>query len=129
MPALTPFVGTLRLVINSPDEVEATVTADRLRELCLGYLDEEDGDQVILTQLTSNSSDLSPEESLVVLKRARNALIRTRIKECYDTARLLDQTIHALGMRQSIEESRVSYDYTALLDIAEQILNNGQDPI
>lgn len=129
MPELTAFVGTLRLVINSPDEVEACMAADRLRELCLDYLDEEDGDQVILTQLTANSSDLTPEETLVVLKRARNALIRTRIRECYDLARELDKNIHAMSLRVSTEEAHTSYDYTALLDIAEQILNNNQDPL
>ncbi len=129
MPDLIPYVSTMRLVIHSPDEVEATITTDRIREIVAEYLDEEDGDQVIITQVTPNSSDLSPEELLVVLKRARNGLIRTRVKECFDLARELDKQIHALGLRTSTSEAHTSYDYTNLLDIAEQILNGEADPL
>lgn len=125
-PELTTYVGTLRVIVNSPDEVEASITMDRLKEACEALLDEEDGDEVQLTQVTSNSTDLEPTETLNVLKRARNALIRTRIKQCYDQARELDKLIYVLATKDG---DLANYDYGGLLDIAQDILQKGHDPI
>jgi hypothetical protein len=129
MPKLIPFIATIRCVINSPDEVEANVTADRLRDLCMEWLDEEDGDDVRLTQVTASSSDLEPTETLVVLKRARNALIRTRIKECWELARELDKVCHILTKRGEMDQLLASYDYSKFMDLSADILQNHKDPI
>lgn len=115
------------MVVNSPDEVEATLTMDTLRMACEELLDEEDGDSVTVTQLTGFAANISPEETLNVLKRARNALIRTRIKQCFDLARELDMTIKQLGDRDDASHSPV-YDYGGFISIAERILNKGEDP-
>lgn len=125
---LTKFVATLRCIINSPDEVEAQLTADRLQMECMELLDEDDGDEVRLTQVTSMSSELEPEELILTLQRSRNALIRTRIKECYDQASQLDQTIHRLKTFYDNEISE-QYNYGAFFDLAEAILTRGEDPI
>src|SRR5687768_16011648 len=96
--ALRPYIGTMRVVINVQDDVEAHLTMDRLRIECEGLLDEEDGDEVLTTQIIPFTTNVSPEETLVILKRARNALIKTRVKHCWDSARDLDMTIHHLSV-------------------------------
>jgi len=91
-------------------------------------LDEEDEDAVYLTQVTSISTDLEPTETLLVLTRARNALIRTRIKQCYVEAQALDQIIHALS-RRYIPDIDPQYDYGRFMEVAEEILTHGKDPL
>lgn len=121
------FVSTVRVVTVSQDEVDAQLTLDRLREAMMGLLDEEEGDSVTVTQTTEFTTDISPEEMLVILKRARNALIRTRIKQCFDLAREMDQQIYLLAGRFDPEFSP-NYDYGSFIGIAERILNKGEDP-
>jgi hypothetical protein len=124
---LIPYVGTIRVVAHCKDDVEATLTMDRLVNECEQWLDEDDGDTVRATQVTGFTTDISPEETLVVLKRARNALIRTRIKECFDLGRSLDEQIYYLERRLDPSFSP-TYDYGRVINIAERILNRGEDP-
>jgi hypothetical protein len=121
------FVSTVRVVTVSQDEVEAQLTLDRLREAMMDLLDEEEGDSVTVTQTTEFSTDISPEEVIVVLRRARNALVRTRIRQCFDLAREMDQQIYLLQGRHDPEFSP-NYDYGSFISIAERILNKGEDP-
>lgn len=123
-----PYVATYRAIIVAPDEVTANVWAERLREEAMTLLDEEEGDDVILTSVTDTAINLPPEETLVILKRARNALIRTRIKQCFDQARGLDEIIHYLGRRLEPGDL-AAYDYGRLLEIMEDILIKGNNPI
>lgn len=125
---LTKYVATLRCVINTGSEVDAMLAADRLQAACMELLDEEDEDAVYLTQVTSISTDLEPTETLLVLTRARNALIRTRIKQCYVEAQALDQIIHALS-RRYIPDIDPQYDYGRFMEVAEEILTHGKDPL
>lgn len=121
------FIGTMRVIVNVEDEVEAMLTMDRLQHECEDLLDEEDGDVVAITQVVPFTTNVSPEETLVILKRARNALIRTRIKQCWDNARDLDMTIHQLTLQVDPSYS-ANYDYSRLLDIADRILNHKEEP-
>lgn len=129
MPELVPHVATIRCVINTETEVDAIVAADKLQEACMELLDEEDGDEVHVTQVTSMSSNLQPEETILVLVKARNALIRTRIKQCFHEAQELDRIIFALRRRQENEMDVVQYDYSSFISTAEAILNKGQEPL
>lgn len=126
---LQPFVATFRAVINTDSIVDAEVASERLREVMLEWLDEEEGDQVIVTQVTDTSINLNPAETIEVLLRARNALIKTRIKQCFDMARALDETIHALKHREEIGGIMPTYDYGNLLEVAEAILQRGENPL
>lgn len=117
----------MRVVAYCQDEVEATLMMDKLVQECESLLDDEDGDTVTVTQITGSTTDITPEETLVVLRRARNALIRTRIKECFDLARTLDEQIYHLGRRTDPSFSP-SYDYGRIISIADAILNHGEDP-
>jgi hypothetical protein len=127
VPETRTFVSTVRVVTVSQDEVEAQLTLDRLREAMMDLLDEEEGDSVTVTQTTEFNSNINPEEVLLILKRARNALIRTRIKQCFDLARDLDYQVHVLTGRQD-PDFAAQYDYTGFITTAERILNKGEDP-
>ena len=124
---MNAYIGTMRVIAYCQDEVEATLVMDKLRQECEELLDEEDGDSVTVTQITESTSNISPEETLVVLRRARNALIRTRIKECFDLAPTMDEQIYHLGSRYDPSFAPV-YDYGRIITIAEAILNKGEDP-
>lgn len=104
------------------------LAADRLREACMELLDEEDEDEVIVTQVTSVATDLEPTETLLILIRARNALIRTRIKDCYVEAQALDKIIHGLSRHYS-QDIEPQYDYGKFMEVAEAILTRGEDPV
>jgi hypothetical protein len=129
VPDLIPHVATFRVILNTQDEVEAILAADKLKSVCEDYLDAEEGDQVVVTQVTSTSTDVEPSETLMILRRARNALIRTRIKECYDQAREMDRIAYSLEHRGEPEYALAGYDYSHLLEVAEAILKHGKDPL
>jgi hypothetical protein len=124
---LQQFIGTVRVVLNVEDEIEATLTMDRLQTECEGLLDEEDGDEVIITQITPFTTDVSPEEVLTIFRRARNALIRTRVKDCFDIARSLDMVIYNLAIQQDPTMS-TTYDYSRMMGFLERILLNKEEP-
>lgn len=129
MPDLIPHVATLRLVIHTADEVEAILAADKIKMLAEDYLEPEDGDEIVVTQVTSMTTAVEPAETLVILRRARNALIRTRIKQCFDMAREFDKMIYQLDHRADGDHALAGYDYSELLDVMDQILMHGKDPI
>ncbi|MGH9061324.1 MAG: hypothetical protein ACRDZY_17690 [Acidimicrobiales bacterium] len=105
------------------------LAADRLKQVCEELLDEEDGDEVIITQVTSSTKDLEPTETLELFRRARNALIRTRIKECYQQAQEFDKMIHILSFRGMEDGFMPTYDYSKFLDIAEAVIVKDEDPL
>lgn len=124
---LTTYIGTMRVVVNCPDEVGAKMAMGELQKACEELLDEEDGDEVVVTQVTSITTDVEPEELLVILRKARNALIRTRITSCHDHAMQLDQEIHYLKHRGEPGFSP-PYDYGRSMDLTERILTKGEEP-
>lgn len=116
------FVATLRAVFDADDEVTAILAAERIRENGIADLDEDEGDELNVTQVTSNALDISPDEVLEQLEKARNLLIRTRIKQCFEQARELDKIIYALRHRDEESFDMRGYDYGNFMDIAEEIL-------
>lgn len=117
----------MRVFLNVQDEVEAILAMDKIKQEAEDLLGDEDGDRVEVTQLVPYNSDVSPEELLVILKRARNALIRTRIKDCYDLAGELDRQIHYLHIQMDPAYAP-QYDYGRMPDIATRILTNHEEP-
>lgn len=117
----------MRVVLNVEDEIDATLTMDRLQQECQDLLDEEEGDEVIVTQIAPFTTDVPPEELLTIFRRARNALIRTRIKDCFDVARSLDMVIYDLAVKQD-PTMPVQYDYGRMMDFLERILKNKEEP-
>lgn len=121
------FVATMRVHFVAPDEIEANLISEGLRETMMESLDEEDGDFVTVTQVIPFSADtlISPQEICDVLRRDRNILIRTRYRDMWDVARSIDQTIHMLSTGGNQLQG---YDYGRFLEIATAVLR-GENPI
>lgn len=125
---MNDYIATYRATFSAPDEAEAQLVAELIRERAEEELDTEvDKDEVILTQVTSMSTVVAPEELIVRFLQVRNDLIRTRYKEGYDVAGQLDQIIHALKKRLAPGEP-VDYDYGKFLQIAGDILTKDASP-
>jgi hypothetical protein len=122
------YVATLRAVYEAEDDVGAVFIADQIRVNGERDLDDEDGDVLDVTQVTSNQLDLTPEETITQLRRARNLLVKTRIKECYNLAKELDQQIYALSHRSAGEFAMAGYDFADFMDLAQSILVEGVTP-
>lgn len=116
------YVATLRALYNAEDDAQAAFIADQIRLNGSSDFDEDD-DFLDVTQVTSNDLDLTPEETITQLKKARNLLIKTRIRQCYALAKELDYQIFALIHRESPDFMMSTYDHGAFMDIADQILN------
>lgn len=101
--------------------------ADQIKVNGEADLDEEDGDTLDVTQVTQNLAVLSPDETLHLLRRARNACIRTRSKDGYDLGRELDKFCFMLKMRSEQNEGfqLAGYDYGEFMDIAKEVLAGG----
>jgi len=115
------FVGTIRIAFTDVSEISATITMDRLAEICAEHLDEDDS--VVVSQVVPFSTPTSPEEVLNVLKRARNALIRSRLQPAYDIARELDMQIWQIDPTLLGQ-----YDYSRMPDFTTRIFINKEDP-
>ena len=129
MPDLIPFVATIRAVVFSKDEVEALLAIDQIETAAREMIDEEDGDRLVVTQVTSMTTDIEPSEIIITLIKARNALIRTRIKDCFDEAKQLDQIIWGLRCRTFNDSMSRRYDYSGFIAAAEAVLVRGEDPV
>lgn len=122
------FIGTLRIFIHTDTEVEAVLATSEITDLVEDFLDDEDGDKAELTQLTQFTTDVEPSETLTILAHARNVLIKTRIKDCFDMAQSLDQMIHSLRYREA-SGLLPPYDYSGFMETANDILTNGANPL
>jgi hypothetical protein len=124
------YVATLRAIYSADDDVEAALIAEAIRENGSVDLDDEDDEsEVFVTQVTSNSLEVSFEESLALFRRTRNLLIKTRIKQCFELAKQLDQMIWVLEHRREPGFDLAGYDYTKFFELSEQILEAGESPI
>jgi hypothetical protein len=122
------YVATFRAVYDADNDVEAAVVADQIRLNAEQDLDEEDGDSFECSQVTSNALELTPDETLSQLRRARNLLIKTRIKQCYELAREMDQLIYALQFRDQPDFTMGGYDFGQFMDLTMAILERGEEP-
>lgn len=122
------YVATFRAVYDAPDDVHAAMVADQIRLNGSEDLDPDEGDTFEVTQVTSNQLELQPEEVISQLKRARNLLIRTKIKQCYELARELDQQIYALRFRDSPDFTMSGYSFGEFMDLTEAIVLRGEEP-
>lgn len=122
------YVATIRLAYTADDDVEAQLIAELARERAESELDtEEDKDEAILTQVTNFAVAVEPRELLTRLTLARNDLIRTRYRECFELARQLDILSDALQKRLMPDEV-TDYDFGRFLEVAGKVLNEGANP-
>lgn len=119
---MTKYVATFRAEFDADDDVTAAIIADQIRLNGSQDLDEEEGDDLECTQVTSQALDLRPEELLEHLKRSRDLLIKTRIKQCFNLAQDLDKILYALEFREDPGFVMGSYDYGRFMDHALTLL-------
>ena len=125
-----PFVGTLRIVFTAKDYAEAFIVAEDLREAAEVNMDTDEGDHVDLTQLTDNPLEITPDETLIVLRQARNQLIRTRVRWAVDQARELDRSIWLFANRAESEPDYVKpYPHHKFLEVMKSIIQDKENPI
>lgn len=124
------YVATLRAVYRAEDDVEAIMIADQIKVNGEADLEPEDGDTLDVTQVTQNTAVLSAEETVILLRRARNALIRTRAAALVDCARELDKSIHLLSSRleHDADIALSGYDYGTFVDVMKEVLG-GSNPV
>lgn len=122
------YVATLRAVYEADDDATAVFIADKIRENGIADMQEDEGDSLDVTQVTNSGLDLTPDETLSVLRKARNLLIKTRIKQCYAQAKELDRTIYALSIRENPNIAMGTYSHGNFMDLCEAILMNGEEP-
>lgn len=121
------WVATLRAVFRAEDEVTAIMIADQIKVNGQKDLEEDDGDTLDVTQVTQNLLTISPQETVQLLRRARNQLIRTRVVSCLDVARELDKCIFMLANRSETDAGfeLAGYDYAGFMDIVQEVLAGG----
>lgn len=126
MPQEQEFLAVLHVHFKHRSEVDAVMFAEDCREEVGKLLEDDDGGADV-TEVILESDDPRPSGDIAALQRARNILIRTRIKEAFDTARVLDQVIHSFKTKLPLEDSMTSYDWGKFMQIAAGVLK-GIDP-
>lgn len=117
------FIATLRTTFGAEDELEATLMANELQEAVANLLD--DGETVDVTQVIPYNlpKRLEPAEIVEQLRRSRDVLIMTRIVQCFELAKEIDKIAWILEHRAEESFDLSGYDYTAVFDRADQLLN------
>ena len=121
------FLMAFRAVVLCEDEVEAQMVAEVIRSEGEKHLEEEDGDELFIAQVTKFTAAVEPIELVDRLTRARNDLVKTRMKECWDVAKELDVVIW--GLRRGMDPMLSTYNHGNFIDVATSILTKGEYPL
>lgn len=122
------YLMAFRAVVACDDDVQAQMIAEVIRSEGEKHLDPDDGDELFIAQVTPYIAAVEPMELVDRLLRARNDLIKTRVKQCWDVAKQLDQVIWGLqnGLEPHMESS---YPHGRFIDVATAILERGEYPL
>jgi len=124
------YIATLRAVFKAPSEVDAIMIADQIRSNGERDLELDDGDTLEVSQVTATAIDISPEETLILLKRARNIAIKTKFRFGFETAQEIDKLVHILShhFQNNGGYELSDYSYGDFMDTAKEVLA-GKNPI
>lgn len=122
------YVATLRAVFDAEDDVSAQLIAETIAHHGRTDLEEDEGDSLDVTQVTNFGINLTPEETITRLKQARNLLIKTKLRYCWDQAKELDKVIWALEHRDD-DMFLAGYDWGRFLQMAKAIIDEGANPL
>lgn len=120
---MSEFLSVLHVYTIADDHVSAIAGVDDIRLGIERLLDE--GEAVDVVQTIPQEELPHPSAQLAQLRRARNILLRTRTKENYDLARLLDQAIHSLAHRLDPGDALITYDWGKFIEVLKETLNGG----
>ena len=119
------YVATLRASFQADNDAEAMLVADDIGTAALIHVLEEDaGDEIIVTQVIDYAPADTPQEIITILTKARNTLINIKLQKFLEMARELDILIYAL--EQGDYDLYSPYDQR-FMDVVEQVLK-GESP-
>jgi len=124
------YIATLRAVFKASNEVDAIMIADQIRLNGERDLEQDEGDTLEVSQVTATAIDVSPQEILTILKRARNIAIKTKFRFGFETAQELDKLIHVLAnhYEHNVGYELSNYSFGDFMDTAREVLA-GKNPI
>jgi hypothetical protein len=124
------YIATLRAVFKAPSEVDAIMIADQIRQNGERDLELDDGDTIEVSQVTATATDISPQEVLILLKRARNICIKTKFRFGFETGQEIDKLVHILAhhFENNAGYELSDYSYGDFMDTAKEVLA-GKNPI
>ncbi len=120
--SLRPFNIVLRGTIFCETEVDAVLAANAIMEAASKDLEPEEGDEIAVTEVLEHTLASDPIELVQRLVRVRNDLIKTKIKQCWDTAKEIDFIIYGLKYRMD-PLAMGSYDHGRIFEITQKVLN------
>lgn len=119
------YLATLRALFDADDEVEATLIANQISENARADLDEDQVVEVTQVMAYSISMPVEPAELVAKMRGVRDMLICTRIKQCFDLAKQIDEMAWVLENRaeETFEHTGMAgYDHGAIFALAEKLL-------
>lgn len=120
------FCTVIRMNYLAESEVDAELVALSAQEVLEGQVIELDhGDEVVITHTGVETGGTTPTELIATLIPARNALILTKSKPCWDAGKEIDKIIFALERHDHSFIS--SYDHGRFFDIAKEVLEDEED--
>jgi hypothetical protein len=112
------YIATLRCIYYAEDDISASIIANACAERAAIGFDREEQEDVKVTSVDAMSlQSLRPEEAASKLDAARNILIKTRARDAFEVAKLLDQ--FAWHMRHG---SLADFDYGHIFQVADALL-------
>lgn len=115
------YRAVIRIEYLAETEVDAELVAMSAQNAIeASVIEVDNGDEVAITHIGPETSGTTPEELIAVLIPARNSLILTKSKPCWDAAKEIDKIIDALERHDHSFVS--SYDHGRFFDIATKLL-------
>lgn len=103
----------------------ALMIAEQIRQNGERELEVDSGDSIDVHEVVPYGIGMTPAEVVNVVRAARNALILTKIKQCYELAKELDRIAWILEHREERPFDVSSYDPARFMLAAETLLAGG----
>lgn len=125
---MSKYVATYRMVFDAHDDSDAVIISDAMLRAIGDRLDSDDGDTVELVECISFGLTETMAGAADTLRKARNLLLRTRVRDFYYLAEELDKAAYALEKGIDPSLGYPGYDWGRLTDIAALVLK-GKMPV
>lgn len=122
------YLTILHVYHNSSDDIAAIAEADDIKiSMESNLLDTEEKEGVDIIETIPLGIDPTPTAAVTTLRRARNILVRSRVRECWDYARNLDELIFQFEKRalNPNDFRHAGYDWSNFMKVTKEILDGG----
>jgi hypothetical protein len=121
------WTAILKVTFDAETYAKAMAAAEAARQNAELDLHTDEGDFTSLGVIVPLGIDETREETVAILRRARNSLIRVGDQRCVDVAREVDMIAEIIAERAADMDYHKPYDYGQFMDTVEQVLK-GLDP-